>query len=117
MVITKKFILAKFHLTLKEKDEIKMNNSVKDIIQDIINIITDSTGNTSSVNWKNWYIGLTVYPNQEKREHGKPAKWKYWKANSSADALKIQNYFLDKFPINLSRKNGKYDYFVYVFKK
>jgi len=117
MVITKKFILAKFHLTLKEKDEIIMKHSVNNIIQEIINLVTDSTGNTSSVNWKEWNIGLTVYPNQEKREHGKPKLWKSWKTNSYADAIKIQNYFLNSYPINQARKNGKYDYFVYVFKK
>ena len=94
-----------------------MNSSVESIIQDIISKITESTGDVSSVIWDTWHIGLTVYPNQEKRELGKPAHWKSWKANSSADALEIQQYFLDKYPINKNRVSGQYDYFVYIFKK
>ena len=94
-----------------------MNSSVESIIQDIISKITESTGDVSSVIWDTWHIGLTVYPNQEKRDNGKPAHWKSWKANSSADAIKIQQYFLDKYPINKNRESGQYDYFVYIFKK
>ena len=94
-----------------------MNSSVESIIQDIINKITESSGDISSVIWNTWHIGLTVYPNQEKREQGKPALWKSWKANSSADALEIQQYFLDKYQINKNRESGQYDYFVYIFKK
>jgi len=95
----------------------KLNNTIEKIIEEIENFISNSSENASSINWANWQIGLTVYPNQEKREQGKPKIWKSWKANSSSDALKIQEQFLNKFPIKLNRKNGTYDYFVYVFKK
>ena len=95
-----------------------MNSSVENIINEINSKIVEiSGGDASAIDWNSWHIGLTVYPNQEKREQGKPAHWKSWKANSSADAAKIQKYFLDKFSINQNRVNGKYDYFIYIFKK
>lgn len=94
-----------------------MNSSVENIINEIKSKIIEVSGDASAVNWNSWHIGLTVYPNQEKREQGKPAHWKSWKANSSADALAIQNYFLNKYSINKNRVSGKYDYFIYIFKK
>jgi len=112
----KKFLIAKTQISLMEKEKFLLNNSSENIITDIINFITKSSIE-SSFSWKKWNIGLTVYPNQEKREQGKPKIWKSWKANSASDALKIQNYFINKYPINLNRKNGSYDYFIYVFMK
>lgn len=113
----KKFLIAKTEVSLKEKKEKMVNHASDKIIIDIINFITKTSNDGSVFSWKDWHIGLTVYPNQEKREQGKPKIWKSWKANSYSDAIKIQEYFLKKYPINLNRKNGPYDYFVYIFKK
>ena len=44
-------------------------------------------GNAFIVDWKSWHIGLTVYPNQEKKELGKPSGWKSWKTNSPNEAV------------------------------
>jgi len=112
-----KLILAKSQFKLQQKNEKKENSSFKNIVIEIIDFITKSTINSSDFKWEDWNIGLTVYPNQEKREQGKPSFWKSWKANSSFDALKVQKYFTDKYPININRKNGQYDYFIYIFKK
>jgi hypothetical protein len=92
-----------------------MNNSVQDIINEIVEFITNSSSNPSSVNWKEWYIGLTVYPNQEKRELKNINKWKAWKALSSNDANQIQNYFIENYSVKQSRNSEQYDYFVYVY--
>ena len=94
-----------------------MNNSAEEIKQDIINAIAGSTDNAPSDDWKNWHIGLTIYPNQEKRDLGKPAGWKSWKANSPVEAIEIRDFFLNKYPINQTPEGGKYDYFVFIFKK
>ena len=89
-----------------------MTNSIEEIKQDIINIITSSADD-----WKKWHIGMTIYPNQEKRDLGKPVGWKSWKANSPNEATEIRDYFLNKYPINRSKEGGKYDYFVFIFNK
>ncbi len=112
-----KIILAKTDLVLKGKHQVIEKHSVENIIIEIIDFVTKTVSNIHTFNWNEWHIGLTVYPHQEKREQGKPVKWKSWKANSHSDAIKIQKYFIDKYPINLNRRNGQYDYFVYIFKK
>lgn len=94
-----------------------MSDLVEEIKKDIIDTIVGFAGNAFIVDWKSWHIGLTVYPNQEKKELGKPSGWKSWKTNSPNEAVEIQNYFLNKYPMNQSKENGKYDYFVYIFKK
>jgi hypothetical protein len=112
-----KFLIAKTEFSVKQKKEKKATNSPENIIVDIINFITESEKKNKYFTWKDWYFGLTVYPNQEKREIGKPKYWKSWKANSFHDAIKVQDFFLKKYPITLNRKNGPYDYFIYIFKK
>jgi hypothetical protein len=114
-LISKKFITAKFDVSSRDRNNILMNNSVQDIINEIVEFITNSSSNPSSVNWKEWYIGLTVYPNQEKRELKNINKWKAWKALSSNDANQIQNYFIENYSVKQSRNSEQYDYFVYVY--
>lgn len=94
-----------------------MNSSAEEIKQHIINTIARSADNVFAIDWEKWHIGITIYPNQEKRDLGKPIGWKSWKANSPNEAVEIRNYFLNKYPINRSKEGRKYDYFVFIFKK
>lgn len=112
-----KILIAKTELKVKQKKQQKITNSPENIIIDIINFITKSERNNPFFSWKDWYIGLTVYPHQEKREIGKPKYWKSWKANSFHDAIKVQQYFLKNYPITIIKNNGPYDYFIYILKK
>lgn len=42
----------------------------------------------------NWYVGITADPEQRKADHGNPATWRAWDAESEGEARAVERYFL-----------------------
>jgi hypothetical protein len=61
-----------------------------------------------------WTIGVTDDPDRRKTEHGDPAAWMQWKADSEVAARNVEKYFLDKGMKGGGGGGGKADY-VYIF--
>ena len=93
-----------------------MEHSAESIKQDIYTTIQDGSEDKSNPDWKKWHIGLTIYPNQEKKDRGKPTSWNSWKANSAMEAKEVESYFINNYPINGKKAGGKFDYFVFIYK-
>jgi hypothetical protein len=94
-----------------------MEYSSEDIKNLIYNTLKKADSNTNEINWSDWFIGITIYPNNEKKQIGKPKEWHYWRAKTATEAQIVESYFLNKYPINRSKTADKYDYFVFVYKK
>jgi len=93
-----------------------MEHSADDIKELIYSTLQNIYNSSDKINWADWYIGLTIYPNNEKKQIGKPSEWYYWRAKSASDAKLIETYFLNKYPIKRGKHPTQYDYFVYIYK-
>lgn len=93
-----------------------MEHTVDSIKQEIYTTIQENSSDKSKPEWKKWFIGLTIYPNQEKNKRGKPQCWNYWKAKTAKEAQEIESYFVKKYPINKNKERGEYDYFIFIYK-
>jgi len=93
-----------------------MEYSAEDIKNLIYTTLTHAAGNIENINWSHWHIGLTIYPNNEKRQIGKPSEWHSWRAKTAGDAQSVESYFLNKYPVKKGKAHSKYDYFVYIYK-
>ena len=93
-----------------------MEHSVESIIKEVYSVIKENSADCNKPEWEKWHIGLTIYPNQEKSEHGKPDLWHSWKAETPSEALEVESYFANKYPVIDHKSSGKYDYFVYIFR-
>ena len=93
-----------------------MEYTAEDIKELIYNTLKSKSTTIENLNWSDWYIGITIYPNSEKKEIGKPAEWFYWRAKSATEAKRVESYFLNKYPIKRGKEPTKYDYFVYLYK-
>jgi hypothetical protein len=93
-----------------------MNVSTENIIKEIIKTVEENSPNHLEPDWENWFIGLTIYPNQTKNEKGKPEKWFTWNAKSASDAQEIKSFFLNNYPIKSNEAAGNFDYFIFIYK-
>jgi hypothetical protein len=50
----------------------------------------------SATSYGIWTIGVTDDPDRRKGEHGNPAHWSHWSADSESMARKVEQYFIDK---------------------
>lgn len=48
------------------------------------------------IGYAQWTVGITADPERRKTEHGSPALWQHWKADSEPIARGVERYFLDK---------------------
>ena len=61
-----------------------------------------------------WTIGVTDDPDRRKKEHGNPARWYQWNANSEQAARNVEAYFIDEGMKGATGGGGGADY-VYIF--
>jgi len=61
-----------------------------------------------------WTIGITDDPERRKGEHGNPAVWYEWKADSEDIARNVEKYFIDK-GMQGGGGGGDHPNYVYIF--
>lgn len=61
-----------------------------------------------------WTIGVTDDPTSRRNEHGNPASWHQWDADTETIARNVEAYFLDKGMKGGAGGGGGADY-VYIF--
>ncbi len=66
------------------------------------------------VSCSNWTIGVTDDPVRRKSEHGNPAGWHHWDADTEQAARNVESYFLGKGMKGGGGGLGRADY-VYIF--
>ncbi len=68
--------------------------------QQIIIEIDRRVSSEEHKDYQYWTIGVTNDPERRKEEHRNAGKriywWTHWRANSEAEARKLEQYFLDK---------------------
>ena len=74
------------------------------IKEEIIKEIKLRIENSKVNNYAIWRIGLTQNLKLRKEQHGNPKYWVDWEADSYKDALHVENYFLNVFPSDSSKR-------------
>lgn len=69
--------------------------------KEIKDAIITSVGRTS---FSSWVIGITTDPAGRKVQHGSPACWKQWTADSLDVARAVETYFLNDYPAKASER-------------
>ena len=61
-----------------------------------------------------WTIGITDDQSRRRGEHGNPAVWHYWDAETETAARSIEKHFLDK-GMKGASGGGTYPHYVYIY--
>jgi len=61
-----------------------------------------------------WTIGITDDPDRRRIEHGNPAHWYHWRADTETIARNVEKYFLDK-GMKGATGGGEHPNYVYIF--
>lgn len=71
-----------------------------------------------------WTIGITSDPETRKSTHGNPKYWMMWEANSEEVAREVENYFINEYPAEKSKRmkggvggdiDGRKTVYVYIY--
>ena len=78
-------------------------------------VIIQTIEGTVKREYSKWYIGITDYPEDRRKDHGNPPSWQHFNARGEGKARRIEQHFLDKGMQGGAGGKGDADY-VYIFK-
>ena len=84
--------------------------NASEIISEIDELVKSQTEGVYS----KWRIGRANDAEEAKTQHGAPASWRDWDANSVKDAIEAESYFVEKGMRQEGEGYGDAD-FIYVF--
>ena len=91
----------------------KIKSEIKNVVQ-----------NYKPADYSLWTIGITSELETRKEAHGTPKDWHNWEASSEAEARIVEDYFINEFPEEKSKRmnggvggdiDGRKAVYVYIF--